>query len=99
MSWIERHVAWRFMSTKVHEAVFMTRDTLRARVRTHHRKARDNAIAIGDCGVCCKRPKDEGYATCTECRAYNRDLRARQRRERGVPERQFRSPAGRGMGA
>ena len=87
MKWWTRDIAWRLLPTKAHEWNYVTRADLNNRTKRHHDKQRAIAIANGDCQVCWKRPKDDGYSTCTECRAYNREYRAKQRRERGVPKR------------
>ena len=41
--------------------------------RDYHRTRKKAAIAAGLCSKCWKRPADEGYTTCTECRTKMRE--------------------------
>lgn len=43
--------------------------------RDYHRTRKMAAIAAGLCSKCWKRPADEGYTTCTECRIKMREAK------------------------
>ena len=43
--------------------------------RDYHQAKKKAAIAAGLCSKCWKRPADEGYTTCTECRIKMREAK------------------------
>lgn len=51
--------------------------------RDYHQAKKKAAIASGLCSKCWKRPADEGFSTCTECRTKMRESKQKEKAHGG----------------